>query len=303
MCLLFFHFCSSSMTVMVFLRKKSYRAIDFYQAENLMIHASESEEKVYEIQQQLIFELRRNVEMQLKRSLEVETLPKFADKKVAKQNKLENVRECVPGIYVDNRKLTSFFLCSDRWELLGLNLNKTQKWIPSIKDKSVALTTYLEPKIHYLTVKSIEVLYTSKQVLTPALIKGFDVSYSYLEIYGKWFLSKLGLNLNKTQTYLMTLWQQHLSLALEKKWIPSIKDASLTTYLERKLHYLSDKSIEVLYTAMRVLTPDLIQEFDVSYYYLQVNRVMTIAKLHLKKGTSFLRVMYRKRKAWLQEVG
>ncbi|CAG7882966.1 unnamed protein product [Brassica rapa] len=290
MCLLFFHFCSSSMTVMVFLRKKSYRAIDFYQAENLMIHASESEEKVYEIQQQL------------KRSLEVETLPKFADKKVAKQNKLENIDG-------------NWFLSK-----LGLNLNKTQaylmtlwqqhlsptlqkKWIPSIKDKSVALTTYLEPKIHYLTVKSIEVLYTSKQVLTPALIKGFDVSYSYLEIYGKWFLSKLGLNLNKTQTYLMTLWQQHLSLALEKKWIPSIKDASLTTYLERKLHYLSDKSIEVLYTAMRVLTPDLIQEFDVSYYYLQVNRVMTIAKLHLKKGTSFLRVMYRKRKAWLQEVG
>uniref|UniRef100_M4CCE1 Uncharacterized protein n=2 Tax=Brassica campestris TaxID=3711 RepID=M4CCE1_BRACM len=275
---------------MVFLRKKSYRAIDFYQAENLMIHASESEEKVYEIQQQL------------KRSLEVETLPKFADKKVAKQNKLENIDG-------------NWFLSK-----LGLNLNKTQaylmtlwqqhlsptpqkKWIPSIKDKSVALTTYLEPKIHYLTVKSIEVLYTSKQVLTPALIKGFDVSYSYLEIYGKWFLSKLGLNLNKTQTYLMTLWQQHLSLALEKKWIPSIKDASLTTYLERKLHYLSDKSIEVLYTAMRVLTPDLIQEFDVSYYYLQVNRVMTIAKLHLKKGTSFLRVMYRKRKAWLQEVG
>ncbi|KAH0934536.1 hypothetical protein HID58_011653 [Brassica napus] len=261
--------------------EESYRAIDFYQAENLMIHASESEEKVYEIQQQLIFELRRNVEMQLKRSLEVETLPKFADKKVAKQNKLENIDG-------------NWFLSK-----LGLNLNKTQaylmtlwqhlsptlqkKWIPSIKDKSVALTTYLEPKIHYLTVKSIEVLYTSKQVLTPALIKGFDVSYSYLEIYGKWFLSKLGLNLNKTQTYLMTLWQQHLSLALEKKWIPSIKDASLTTYLERKLHYLSDKSIEVLYTAMRVLTPDLIQEFDVSYYYLQVNRVMTIAKLHLKK--------------------
>ncbi|XP_048632975.1 uncharacterized protein LOC111214443 [Brassica napus] len=233
-------------------------------AENLMIHASESEEKVYEIQQQLIFELRRNVEMQLKRSLEVETLPKFADKKVAKQNKLENIDG-------------NWFLSK-----LGLNLNKTQAYL-------MTLWQHLSP--------------TLQKVLTPALIKGFDVSYSYLEIYGKWFLSKLGLNLNKTQTYLMTLWQQHLSLALEKKWIPSIKDASLTTYLERKLHYLSDKSIEVLYTAMRVLTPDLIQEFDVSYYYLQVNRVMTIAKLHLKKGTSFLRVMYRKRKAWLQEVG
>ncbi|CAF2128466.1 unnamed protein product [Brassica napus] len=281
----------SIFALMVFLRKKSYRAIDFYQAENLMIHASESEEKVYEIQQQL------------KRSLEVETLPKFADKKVAKQNKLENIdgNWFLSKLGLNNLNKTQAYLMTLWQQHLSPTLQK--KWIPSIKDKSVALTTYLEPKIHYLTVKSIEVLYTSKQVLTPALIKGFDVSYSYLEIYGMWFLSKLGLNLNKTQTYLMTLWQQHLSLALEKKWIPSIKDASLTTYLERKLHYLSDKSIEVLYTAMRVLTPDLIQEFDVSYYYLQVNRVMTIAKLHLKKGTSFLRVMYRKRKAWLQEVG
>nr|VDC94184.1 unnamed protein product [Brassica oleracea] len=83
----------------------------------------------------------------------------------------------------------------------------------------------------------------------------------------------------------MTVWQ-HLSLTLEKKWIPSIKDASvtLTTYLEPKFHYLTDKSIEVLYSAKQVLTPDLIQRFDVSYYYLdQVNRIMTIAKLHLKK--------------------
>lgn len=163
MCLLFFHFCSSSMTVMVFLRKKSYRAIDFYQVSfcnfSLLIYLSkkcrwnlfvfffmlllklgwESDDTRQWIRRKglrnsatgwfcclscvhflhrLIFELRRNVEMQLKRSLEVETLPKFADKKVAKQNKLENVRECVPGIYVDNRKLTSFFLCSDRWELV-----------------------------------------------------------------------------------------------------------------------------------------------------------------------------------------
>ncbi|KAF3507009.1 hypothetical protein F2Q69_00004082 [Brassica cretica] len=233
--------------------------------------------------------------MQLKRNVLVETLPKLADKEVAKHNKLENT-------YLMNL-----------WQHLSLTLEK--KWIPSIKDKSLTLTTYLEPKIHYLTDKSIE-------------------------IYGKWYLSKLGHNLNKTQTYLMTVWQ-HLSLTLEKKWIPSIKDASvtLTTYLEPKFHYLTDKSIEVLYSAKQVLTPDLIQRFDVSYYYLdqkwipsikdasvtlttnlepkfryltdksieglytvkqvltpdliqgfdvsnyylEVNRIMTIAKLHLKK--------------------
>lgn len=63
-----------------------------------MKHASELEEKVYELQHRLIFELRRNVEMLLKRNVLVETLPKLADKEVAKHNKLENVRDGVRGI-------------------------------------------------------------------------------------------------------------------------------------------------------------------------------------------------------------
>ncbi|KAF3552507.1 hypothetical protein DY000_02004793 [Brassica cretica] len=41
------------------------------------------------------------------------------------------------------------------------------------------------------------------------------LSLTLEKIYGKWYLSKLGHNLNKTQTYLMTVWQ-HLSLTLEK---------------------------------------------------------------------------------------
>lgn len=61
------------------------------QSENPVKHASVLEEKVYELQHRLIFELRRNVEMQLKRNVLVETLPKLADKEVAKHNKLENI--------------------------------------------------------------------------------------------------------------------------------------------------------------------------------------------------------------------
>ncbi|KAH0891798.1 LOW QUALITY PROTEIN: hypothetical protein HID58_054227, partial [Brassica napus] len=212
-------------------------------SENPVKHASELEEKVYELQHRLIFELRRNVEMQLKRNVLVETLPKLADKEVAKHNKLEN-RWC-PGNFISMGSSSCLSL------VLSLNLIKNQsRWIPSIKDKSLTLTTYLEPKIHYLTDKSIEVLYTPKQVLTPALITGFDVSYYYLEIYGKWYLSKLGHNLNKTQVLTPDLIQRF--------------DAS---------YYYLDQ----------VLTPDLIQGFDVSNYYLEVNRIMTIAKLHLKK--------------------
>ncbi|KAG2294241.1 hypothetical protein Bca52824_040910 [Brassica carinata] len=169
--------------------------------------------------------------MLLKRNVLVETLPKLADKEVAKHNKLENIdgKWFLSKLGLNLIKNQTYLM--NLWQHLSLTLEK--KLIPSIKEKSLTLTTYLEPKIHYLTDKSIEVLYTAKQVLTLALIKGFDVSYYYLEIYGKWYLSKLGHNLNKTQ---------------------------------------------------QVLTPDLIQRFDASYYYLdQVNRIMTIAKLHLKK--------------------
>ncbi|KAG7533672.1 hypothetical protein ISN45_Aa08g012800 [Arabidopsis thaliana x Arabidopsis arenosa] len=112
-----------------------------------------------------------------------------------------------------------------------------------------------------------------------------ELSSKLENIDGKWLLSKLGLNLNKTQAYIMTLWHQDLSQTLQKKWIPSIKDAyvTLTIFLEPKVQYLTDKSIEVLHTCKQALTPHLIQAFDVSYDYLEVSRVMTIGKPHFEK--------------------
>ncbi|BAB09390.1 unnamed protein product [Arabidopsis thaliana] len=106
-------------------------------------------ERLMNFRNRLILELREEVEMQRKRSLEVETRAEIAEKKVAELgSKLENVRNMVSlGSDIDGK-------------LLGLNLNKTQisqKWIPSIKDVYVTLTIYLQPKIQYLTDKSIEV--------------------------------------------------------------------------------------------------------------------------------------------------
>ncbi|ESQ54213.1 hypothetical protein EUTSA_v10025377mg [Eutrema salsugineum] len=215
----------------LFIREKSYlfeSEIDFSQSEIPVKHASEAEEKVYELEKQ-VFRLIREVEIQRKRRLELETSAEIADKKVAE----------------------------------------------------------LSPKLE--------------------------------NIDGKWFSSKLGLNLNKTQAYLMTIWHQHLSptlhITLEKvsrkidqiqkwsephietlnsKWIPSIKDAcvTLTIYLEPKVQYLTDKSMEVLSMSKQAFTPHLIQGFHVSCYYLEVirthsypytSRVMTIAKPHLEK--------------------
>ncbi|CAN8268572.1 unnamed protein product [Cochlearia groenlandica] len=82
------------------------------------------------------------------------------------------------------------------------------------------------------------------------------------QIGGKWFLSKLGLNPNKTQAYLMTLWYQDLS--------PTIN-----------------------LTHQKAFTPHLIHGFKVSCYYLKVirthtypytTRFLTIAQPHLEKA-------------------
>ncbi|KAG7540942.1 hypothetical protein ISN45_Aa07g010840 [Arabidopsis thaliana x Arabidopsis arenosa] len=213
----------------LYIREKSYlfeSEIDFSQFENPVKHASEVEEKVYELQKQ-VFGLKREVELQRMRRLEMEA--EIAEIKVA------------------------------------------------------------------------------------------ELSFNHENIDGKWFLSKLGLNTDKTQAYLMTLWHQHLSPTLHitlqtvsqkieqvqkwsephietlnSQWIPSIKDAfvTLTIYLEPKVQYLTDKSIEVLYTSKQALTPHLIQGFDVLYYYLEVirththpytTRIMTLTKPHLER--------------------
>ncbi|CAL9242947.1 unnamed protein product [Arabidopsis halleri] len=113
------------------------------QTDNPGKHTSEAEGNGYELQKQ-IFELRQELEMQRKRSLEVEARAEIADKKVAElSSKLENVRNMIDGKWLLSK--------------LGLNLNNTQKWIPSIKDAYVTLTIYLGPKVQYLTDKSIEV--------------------------------------------------------------------------------------------------------------------------------------------------
>ncbi|VVB11062.1 unnamed protein product [Arabis nemorensis] len=193
----------------LFIKEKSYlfeSEIDFSQSDSLLKHESESERKVYELQKQ-VFGLKREVELQRKRRLEVETRAEIADKKVAElSSKLENIdgkwfssklglnpiktqaylmtlwqQHLSPTLHITLQKVSLKIDQVQKWSephIEALN----SKWIPSIKDACVTLTIYLEPKVQYLTDKSIEVLYTSKQALTPHLIHGLDVSYYYLEV-------------------------------------------------------------------------------------------------------------------------
>lgn len=118
-------------------------------------------------------------------NLEILQLP-FKDKSFLLQvsRKIDQVQKWSEP-HIETLNSVSFVLTAHLFTFHVLNTDiwePLQKWIPSIKDACVTLTIYLEPKVQYLTDKSIEVLYTSKQALKPHLIQGFDASYYYLEV-------------------------------------------------------------------------------------------------------------------------
>ncbi|KAJ4913578.1 Protein embryo defective 1353 [Raphanus sativus] len=193
----------------LYIREKSYlfeSDIDFSQSENPVKHASEAEEKVYELEKQVLG-LKREVELQRNKRLQVEARAEIADEKVEDlSSKLEtiDVKWFLSKLRL-NPTETQAYLMTLWHQHLSPNLHITlqqvslkinqlwkwsephietmnSKWIPSIKEAYVTLTIYLEPKVHYLTEKSIEVLSLSKQAFTPHLIHGFDVSRYYLEV-------------------------------------------------------------------------------------------------------------------------
>jgi hypothetical protein len=210
----------------LYIREKPYlfeSEIDFSQFENPVKHASEVEEKVYELQKQ-VFGLKREVETQRKRRLEVEA--ELADKKVAQlSSKLENIDGWFLSKLGLNPTESQAYLMT-LWhqhlsptlhttlQMVSMKIEQVQKWsephietlnsqwIPSIKDACVTITIYLEPKVQYITDKSIELLYTSKQALTPHLIQGFDASYYYLEV--------IRTHTHPYTTRIMTLTKPHL---------------------------------------------------------------------------------------------
>ncbi|EOA17845.1 hypothetical protein CARUB_v10006249mg [Capsella rubella] len=169
----------------LYIREKSYlfeSETDFSKSKDGVKHASKAEEKIFELQKQ-VFALKREVELQRKRRLEVE-----AEKFAQPSSKLENAylmtlwhQHLSSALHITLQKVLQKIDQVQKWSEPHIE-TLNSKWIPSIKDACVTLTIYLEPKVQYLTDKSIEVLCTSKQALTPHLIQGFDASYYYFEV-------------------------------------------------------------------------------------------------------------------------
>ncbi|KAL0687332.1 hypothetical protein Bca4012_087009 [Brassica carinata] len=195
----------------LYIREKSYlfeTDIDFIQSENPVKHGSEAEEKVYELEKQVL-RLKGEVELQRNKRLQVEARAETADEKVEEFNsKVENIdmkwffsklglkpnktqlqaylktlwhQHLSPNLHITLQQVSLKIKQVQKWSEPHIE-TMSSKWIPSIKEACVTLTIYLEPKVHYLTEKSIEVLSMSKQAFTPHIIQGFDVSRYYLEV-------------------------------------------------------------------------------------------------------------------------
>ncbi|CAB81002.1 putative protein [Arabidopsis thaliana] len=162
----------------LYIREKPYlfeSEIDFSQFENPVKHASEVEEKVYELQKQ-VFGLKREVETQRKRRLEVEA--ELADKKVAQlSSKLENI---------------------DGWFLSKLGLNPTesqvsmkieqvQKWSePHIETLNSVIRTHTHPyttRIMTLTKPHLERVQVALEPYTENVRHGFQKLVNSTKIY------------------------------------------------------------------------------------------------------------------------
>ncbi|KAJ0251716.1 Uncharacterized protein HA466_0126360 [Hirschfeldia incana] len=193
----------------LYIREKSYlfdSDIDFSQSDNPVKHTSEAEEKVYELEKQVL-RLKREVELQRNKRLEVEARAETADEKVEElSSKLDTIdmKWFLSKLRLNPTKTQAYLMTLWNQHLspnlhitlqqVSLKINQLQKWskphietmnsrwIPSIKEACVTLTIYIEPKVHYLTEKSMEVLSMSKQAFTPHLIQGYDVSRYYLEV-------------------------------------------------------------------------------------------------------------------------
>ncbi|XP_013588506.1 uncharacterized protein BNAC01G08320D isoform X4 [Brassica napus] len=190
----------------LYIREKSYlfeTDIDFIQSENPVKHGSEAEEKVYELEKQVL-RLKGEVELQRNKRLQVEARAETADEKVEefnskidmkwffsklglKPNKTQAYLKTLwhqhlsPNLHITLQQVSLKIKQVQKWSEPHIE-TMSSKWIPSIKEACVTLTIYLEPKVHYLTEKSIEVLSMSKQAFTPHIIQGFDVSRYYLEV-------------------------------------------------------------------------------------------------------------------------
>ncbi|CAH8322369.1 unnamed protein product [Eruca vesicaria subsp. sativa] len=186
----------------LYIREKSYlfeSDIDFSQSENPVKHAGEAEEKVYELEKQVL-RLKREVELQRKKRLEVEKkveelsskvenidMKWFSSKLGFNSNKTQAYlltlwhQHLSPNLHITLQQVSLKIKQVQKWSEPHIE-TMTSKWIPSIKEACVTLTIYLEPKVRYLTEKSIEVLSMSKQAFTPHIIQGYDVSRYYLEV-------------------------------------------------------------------------------------------------------------------------
>uniref|UniRef100_M4D3V9 DUF641 domain-containing protein n=1 Tax=Brassica campestris TaxID=3711 RepID=M4D3V9_BRACM len=169
----------------LYIREKSYlfeTDIDFIQSENPVKHGSEAEEKVYELEKQVL-RLKGEVELQRNKRLQVEARAETADEKGEEFSSKIDMKWFFSklGLKPNKTQVSLKIKQVQKWSEPHIE-TMNSKWIPSIKEACVTLTIYLEPKVHYLTEKSIEVLSMSKQAFTPHIIQGFDVSCYYLEV-------------------------------------------------------------------------------------------------------------------------
>ncbi|XP_042038829.1 uncharacterized protein LOC121784695 isoform X2 [Salvia splendens] len=202
---------------------------------------------------------------------------------------------------------------------LAVHLNNYQKLVPSIKEKWVVIATNIEPHVHTLTIKTVEIYEASKEAVTSHIVKVQELANPYYQ--PQKIIDDQKAKIRKTQRALEIseeelmkakfeatsrteeLMQPHgawlppwLAVHLNnyQKLVPSIKEkwVVIATNIEPHVHTLTTKTVEIYEASKEAVTPHIVKVQELANPYYQelrkvsrpyIDSVATAARPHVDK--------------------
>ncbi|XP_042038833.1 uncharacterized protein LOC121784695 isoform X6 [Salvia splendens] len=193
---------------------------------------------------------------------------------------------------------------------LAVHLNNYQKLVPSIKEKWVVIATNIEPHVHTLTTKTLEIYEASKEAVSPHIVKVQELANPYYQ--PQKIIDDQKANICKTQrapeiseeelmkakfeatSRTEDLMQPHgawlppwLAVHLNnyQKLVPSIKEkwVVIATNIEPHVHTLTTKTLEIYEASKEAVSPHIVKVQELANPYYQPQKIIDDQKANICK--------------------
>ncbi|XP_042038831.1 uncharacterized protein LOC121784695 isoform X4 [Salvia splendens] len=200
---------------------------------------------------------------------------------------------------------------------LAVHLNNYQKLVPSIKEKWVVIATNIEPHVHTLTTKTLEIYEASKEAVSPHIVKVQELANPYYQ--PQKIIDDQKANICKTQrapeiseeelmkakfeatSRTEDLMQPHgawlppwLAVHLNnyQKLVPSIKEkwVVIATNIEPHVHTLTTKTLEIYEASKEAVSPHIVKVQELANPYYQPQKIIDDQKAKIRKTQRALEI-------------